>query len=61
LHVRRRPRLCAARRPDALQSLIDKSLVRSLEVVGRARYWMLETIREFAVEQAGRLRARPTR
>jgi tetratricopeptide (TPR) repeat protein len=36
---------------DTLQSLIDKSLVRSREVAGRARYWMLEMIREFAVEQ----------
>ena len=37
---------------DTLQSLIDKSLVRSRDVAGRARYWMLETIREFAVEAA---------
>jgi predicted ATPase/class 3 adenylate cyclase len=36
---------------DTLQSLIDKSLVRSREVAGRARYWMLETIREFAAKQ----------
>ena len=42
--------VCAAE-ADTLQSLIDKSLVRSREVAGRARYWMLETIREFAVEQ----------
>ncbi len=32
---------------DALQSLIDKSLLRRTE----DRYWMLETIREFALEQ----------
>ena len=37
---------------DTLQSLVDKSLVRHTE----ERFWMLETIREFAlerVEQAG--------
>jgi predicted ATPase/class 3 adenylate cyclase len=32
---------------DILQSLLDKSLLRRTE----DRYWMLETIREFAVEQ----------
>jgi predicted ATPase len=32
---------------DTLQSLLDKSLVRSSE----GRYWMLETIREFAAER----------
>jgi predicted ATPase len=32
---------------DVLQSLLDKSLVRSSE----SRYWMLETIREFAAER----------
>jgi predicted ATPase len=32
---------------DVLQSLLDKSLVRSSE----GRYWMLETIREFAAER----------
>ena len=32
---------------DVLQSLLDKSLVRSSE----GRYWMLETIREFATER----------
>ena len=39
--------------PDTLQSLIDKSLVRRREYVP-PRYWMLETIGEFA---GGRLRA----
>ena len=33
---------------DALQSLVDKSLVR---VVDGPRFWMLETIREFALER----------
>ena len=33
---------------DALQSLVDKSLVRVRE---DDRFWMLETIREFALEQ----------
>jgi predicted ATPase len=32
---------------DTLQSLVDKNLLRH----GGARYWMLETIREFAVER----------
>jgi len=36
---------------DTLQSLIDKSLLRSRDVAGRTRFWMLETIREFAVRQ----------
>ena len=37
---------------DALQSLIEKSLVRRRTGgSGEHRYWMLETIREFAVEQ----------
>src|SRR5262245_12210552 len=35
---------------DDLQSLVDKSLLRH----GERRYWMLETIREFAVEQLSR-------
>jgi predicted ATPase len=34
---------------DTLQSLVDKSLVRH----GGERYWMLETIREYAAEQLG--------
>jgi predicted ATPase len=34
---------------DALQSLIDKSLVRRTE----GRFWMLETVREFAGEKLG--------
>jgi predicted ATPase/class 3 adenylate cyclase len=42
--------VCAAE-PDTLHSLIDKSLLRRREAAGRARYWMLETIREFAGEQ----------
>ena len=37
--------------PDTLQSLLDKSLVRRREEMGRTRYWQLETIREFAGEQ----------
>jgi predicted ATPase/class 3 adenylate cyclase len=42
--------ICAAD-ADTLQSLIDKSLVRRREAAGQGRYWMLETIREFASEQ----------
>ena len=37
--------------PDTLQSLIDKSLVRRRETEDGPRYWMLETIREFAGER----------
>jgi predicted ATPase/class 3 adenylate cyclase len=36
--------------PDTLQSLVDKSLLRRSEE-GRRRYWMLETIREFAADE----------
>ena len=42
--------VCAAD-ADTLQSLIDKSLVRSRDAIGGARYWMLETIREFAAAE----------
>ena len=42
--------VCAAD-VDTLQSLIDKSLVRSREATGGERYWMLETIREFAAAE----------
>ena len=34
-----------------LQSLIDKSLVRKRQTEAGSRYWMLETIREFALER----------
>ena len=37
--------------PDTLQSLLDKSLVRKRDADGGPRYWMLETIREYAVER----------
>jgi predicted ATPase/DNA-binding SARP family transcriptional activator len=37
--------------PDTLQSLIDKSLLRRREGEFGPRFWMLETIREFAAEQ----------
>jgi predicted ATPase/class 3 adenylate cyclase len=37
--------------PDMLQSLIDKSLVRRRDTEDGPRYWMLETIREYAAEQ----------
>ena len=36
---------------DTLQSLIDKSLVRKRATGEGSRYWMLETIREFALER----------
>ena len=47
--------VCAAD-ADTLQSLIDKSLVRSREAAGGDRYWMLETIREFAASRARSVR-----
>ena len=37
--------------PDILQSLLDKSLVRKRDSRPGPRYWMLETIREYASEQ----------
>jgi predicted ATPase len=42
--------VCAAD-VDTLQSLIDKSLVRSRVATGGGRYWMLETIRGFAAAE----------
>ena len=36
---------------DTLQSLLDKSLLRKRATDEGSRYWMLETIREFALEQ----------
>ncbi len=36
--------------PDTLQSLLDKSLLRKRESGSGPRYWMLETIREYAAE-----------
>jgi predicted ATPase/class 3 adenylate cyclase len=53
--------VCDAK-PDTLQALLDKSLVRRRDTALGARYWMLETIREFAAEQlAGSEDERPTR
>jgi predicted ATPase/class 3 adenylate cyclase len=37
--------------PDTLQSLLDKSLLRKRDTELGPRYWMLETIREYAVER----------
>ena len=37
--------------PDTLQSLLDKSLLRKRESEFGPRYWMLETIREYAGER----------
>jgi predicted ATPase/class 3 adenylate cyclase len=37
--------------PDVLQSLLDKSLLRRRDGKLGPRFWMLETIREFAAEQ----------
>jgi predicted ATPase len=37
--------------PDTLQSLLDKSLVRKRQSRVGPRYWMLETIREYATEK----------
>ena len=37
--------------PDTLQSLLDKSLLRKRDSQRGPRYWMLETIREYAAEK----------
>ena len=37
--------------PDTLQSLLDKNLVRRRETDHAPRFWMLETIREYAAER----------
>jgi tetratricopeptide (TPR) repeat protein len=37
--------------PDTLQSLLDKSLVRRREAETGPRFWMLQTIRDYAAEQ----------
>jgi predicted ATPase/class 3 adenylate cyclase len=37
--------------PDTLQSLLDKSLLRKRDSPDGPRYWMLETIREYADER----------
>jgi len=37
--------------PDTLQSLLDKSLLRKRDTTQEPRYWMLETIREYATER----------
>jgi predicted ATPase/class 3 adenylate cyclase len=37
--------------PETLQALLDKSLVRRREDDRERRYWMLETIREYALER----------
>jgi predicted ATPase/class 3 adenylate cyclase len=42
--------VCGAE-PDTLQSLLDKSLLRRNDRGEGPRYWMLETIREFAQER----------
>jgi predicted ATPase/DNA-binding SARP family transcriptional activator len=42
--------VCAATL-DRLESLVDKSLLRRRETAGIGRFWMLETIREYALER----------
>jgi predicted ATPase/class 3 adenylate cyclase len=37
--------------PDTLQSLLDKSLLRRRDSTFGSRYWMLETIREYAAQR----------
>ena len=50
---------------DSIESLLDKSLVRHrIDEAGQDRYWMLETIREYAqreLERAGEVDAAGTR
>jgi tetratricopeptide (TPR) repeat protein len=38
---------------DTLQALLDKALVQRRDELGEPRFWMLESIREFAAERAG--------
>ena len=38
---------------DTLQALLDKALVQRRDEAGEPRFWMLESIREFAAERAG--------
>jgi predicted ATPase len=45
---------------DALQALVDKALVQRREHGGEPRFWMLESIRAFASEQAGAAGELPT-
>jgi predicted ATPase/class 3 adenylate cyclase len=45
--------------PDTLQSLLDKSLMRRRVSRFGPRYWMLETIRDFALERFESLPSRP--
>jgi predicted ATPase/class 3 adenylate cyclase len=40
--------------PDMMQSLVDKSLVRRRGAHSGPRYWMLETVREYALERLAR-------
>jgi predicted ATPase/class 3 adenylate cyclase len=53
--------------PDSLQALLDKSLLRRRDSELGPRYWMLETIREYALEllqaagEAGQVMARHAR
>ena len=44
-------RLVGADALDALESLVDKSLLRQAEILGEPRFAMLETIREFGLER----------
>ena len=41
---------------DTLQTLLDKALVQRRDELGEPRFWMLESIREFAAERAGEAR-----
>ena len=43
--------LVAGAEPDTIQSLLDKSLIRRRDGKLGPRFWMLETIREYAAEQ----------
>ena len=47
----RRAEEIAGADPDTLQSLLDKSLLRKRDSKVGPRYWMLETIREYASER----------
>ena len=55
MHRARRPRTSCRAEVERLQSLLDKSLLRRrVGADGEPRFWMLETIREFGLEQLAR-------
>ena len=52
------PRVSAARSLDTLAALVDDHLLRREDALGEARFGMLETVREYALELLGEERPR---